>query len=173
MRTGSQACDIAAELQGGSAECLHRRREIVALNLFSSTILGIVALYQVGILKAMPRLPTRVFDSEKIHGSAEAYSIAGIPDGLLGSASYAATACLAGMGPEDRSRTHPWMPLSTVLKTAVDATAAATFMCIGWKKYRKLSIFSLAIAAATSLSILLALPEAKDAVRGWTKSNPR
>ncbi len=53
-----------------------------------------VALYQTGIIPHLPDPPLRVFESETITASAAAHPM-GIPDGLLGLASFGTTLALA------------------------------------------------------------------------------
>ncbi len=122
-------------------------------------MLGGIALYQMGILKRLPGPPGRVFDAEKVNGSAEAYSILHTPDALLGLASYAVTACLAGMGPENRSHTHPLMPIGMGLKLLADAAFAGKLTVDECRKYQAFSLWSLLTAVATLTAFPLALPE--------------
>ena len=53
-----------------------------------------VAMYQVGAISKLPDPPFRVFDSERITTSSAAHPF-GIPDGLLGIASFSTTLTLA------------------------------------------------------------------------------
>ena len=87
----------------------------------------------------------------------------GTPDALLGMASYAATACLAGMGGKNRWKHTPWIPLAMAGKTAVDTALAAKLTVDQWTKYRAFCIWCLMAAAATFATAPLALPEAKAA----------
>ena len=153
------------ELRCGSSLFLKRRRGITGLSLLSSAVLGGIALYQMGILKRLPGLRWRGFDAEKVNGSAEAYAILGIPDALLGLTSYGITACLAGLGREDRSRTHPWMPIGMAVKLLADAALAAKLTANSCRKYRAVSVWSLLTAAATFTALPLAIPEARAALR--------
>jgi uncharacterized membrane protein len=52
-----------------------------------------VALYQTGVLRSLPDPPSALFDSERITTSKAAHHF-GIPDGLLGLASFGATLAL-------------------------------------------------------------------------------
>ena len=53
-----------------------------------------VALYQTGVIPHLPDPPLRIFDSERITSSAAAHPM-GIPDALLGLASFGTTLALA------------------------------------------------------------------------------
>lgn len=164
LSPGSLGC----ELRRGSSAFLKRRRSIVGLAFLSSTVLGGVALYQMGILKRLPGPRWRGFDAEKVNGSAQAYSILATPDALLGLTSYGVTACLAGMGPENRWRTHPLMPIGMGLKLLADAVLAGKLTVDACRKYRSLSVWSLLAAAATFTALPLAIPEVKAALRCLT-----
>ena len=156
---------LGRELRTGSGLFLKRRRKILGLAFFSCGVLGCIALYQTGILKKLPEPRWRGFDAEKVNGSAQAYSILGVPDALLGIASYAVTACLAGLGPEDRWQTHPLMPIGMGLKVIADASLAGKLTWDERRKYRAFSLWSLLAAAATWTALPIAIPETKVALR--------
>jgi hypothetical protein len=156
---------LGCELRSGSSRFLKRRRKIVGLALLSSAVLGGVALYQMGIVKKLPGPRWRGFDAERVNGSAQAYSILALPDALLGLTSYGVTACLAGMGPENRWRTHPLMPIGMGVKLLADAVLAGRLTVDACRKYRSVSVWSLLAAAATFAALPLAIPEAKAALR--------
>jgi uncharacterized membrane protein len=155
--------ELGRQLREGSGAFLRRRRGILGLALFSSAVLAEVALYQTGILKKLPQPRWPGFDAEKVNGSAEAYSILEIPDGLLGMASYAATACLAGAGSVNRSRTKPLLPVAMGLKLLVDAVFAGKLTLDEYKKFQAFSLWSLLVAGATFAAVPLAIPETKAA----------
>ena len=157
--------EIGRELRLGSNPFLKRRRSVVGLALFSCAVLGVVALYQIGILKKLPQPPLRAFDTARVNGSGEAYSILATPDAFLGLASYAITACLAAMGPSDRSRVHRWMPLGLAVKLLGDSAMAMKLSFEEATKFRAFSLWSVLVAAATWTAPPLALPEALAAVR--------
>lgn len=156
---------LGRELRTGSSRFLKRRRSIIGLAFFSSAVLGGIALYQTGMLKKLPGPRRRGFDAEKVNGSAQAYSILAIPDALLGLTSYGVTACLAGLGPENRWQTHPLMPIGMGVKLLADAALAGKLTIDSCRKYHAVSLWSLLTAAATFAAVPLAVPEAKAALR--------
>ncbi len=156
---------LGRELRTGSGPFLKRRRKILGLTFFSCGVLGYIALYQTGILKKLPEPRWRGLDAEKVNGSAQAYSILGVPDALLGIASYAVTACLAGLGPENRCHAHPLMPIGMGFKVIADASVAGKLTWDECRKYRAFSLWSLLAAAATWTALPLAIPETRAAVR--------
>jgi uncharacterized membrane protein len=128
-----------------------RNRAVAALSLFSMGVLGVVAAYQTGLIGHLPTLRKAGFDAEKVHGSPAAYAFFGIPDALLGIASYGVTASMAtaGSGPV------------LAIKTGVDLAAVAGFGIYGWRKLHACSLYSLAIGAGSAVSFGLALGSAR------------
>jgi hypothetical protein len=157
--------DLGRELRSGSSRFLKRRRNIIGLMFLSSAMLGGIALYQTGILKKLPGPRWRGVDAEKVNGSGEAYSILRMPDSLLGILSYAVTACLTGLGGDDRSQTHPLMPLGMAMKLLADAAIAGKLTMDSCRRYQAISPWSLLTAAASFTALPLAIPEAKAALR--------
>jgi uncharacterized membrane protein len=78
-----------------------------------------VAMYQLGALDSLPDPPSRIFDSERITSSKAAHPL-GIPDSLLGLASFGTTLALILLAKKHK-------PAKTLLgaKLALDASAAA------------------------------------------------
>jgi hypothetical protein len=166
--SAKNTAELGRELREGSSVYLKRRRGILGLNFFTCAVLAGVALYQTGILKKLPEPRWRGFEAEKVNGSAEAYSILTVPDGLLGFASYAATACLVGAGAGDRWRTRPLFPVTMGLKLLTDAAFAGKLTLDECRKFGAFSLWSLAAACATFTALPLAVPEVKVALRQLT-----
>jgi uncharacterized membrane protein len=78
-----------------------------------------VALYQTGVLDRLPDPPFAVFDSERITSSHAAHPL-GIPDGLLGLASFSTTLALALF-----AERHTKLRKLLGLKLTLDASVAA------------------------------------------------
>jgi len=163
--------EIGRDLRHGSSPFLKRRRSIIGLALFSCAVLGAVALYQVGILKNLPQPPFKTFDTGRVNGSGQAYAILATPDAFLGLASYAVTACLAAMGPDNRWRQHRWMPVALAVKLFGDSAMAAKLSFDEATKFHAFSIWSVIVAAATWTALPLAVPEALAAVREFKHGN--
>jgi hypothetical protein len=68
----------------------HRRRQ-TALMLGATAAMGVVALYQTGLVRHLPDPPLPGFDSDRVDASGEAYETLKTPDATLGIASYGAT----------------------------------------------------------------------------------
>lgn len=156
---------IQHELQHATGGFLSNRRRIVALSIFSSLTLSGIALFQVGLLKKIPQPHLPYFDAEKVNGSEQAYQLAKTPDALIGMASYAVTACLAAMGPQNRWKSARWIPLAMGAKALADASMAGKLSVEQWTKFRAFSFWSLLTSAATFMSLRYALPEMLRAFR--------
>ncbi len=160
-----RATSLAAEFRHGSGALLDNRRVVIGLSLLSASVLGGIGLFQTGILKKLPDPPLPHFDSDAINSSAKAYALLETPDALLGAASYAVTACLAGASGADRAISAPWVPLAMGAKVALDAALAGRLAVEQWTSFRKFSFWSLLVAGATFAVVPFALPEVKRALR--------
>ena len=127
--------------------------------------MGVVALYQLGILKRLPDPPLPVFDSEQLTGSAQAYSLLKTPDAVFGIGSYATTMALAAMGSPERSREQPFLPLALAAKVGIDAAIGVRYAHSGWSKSHRLCFWCLLASGAAVAAIPLAISEARAAVR--------
>ena len=159
---------LGKELREGSGEFLSRRRVIVALSLANVASMGLIALYQMGIIAHVPEPPLPRFDADRVNGSADAYAILEMPDAILGLGSYAATMALAAMGPADRAQSRSWVPLALAVKTLFDAAQASRLTVNELTKQRTFCLWCLLTTGATLATVPLAVPEARAALRGLT-----
>jgi len=150
------------DIRTTDTESIARRRGIVALSLTASAAMGVIALYQTGLIKHLPEPPLRFFDADRIDASAEAYKRFRTPDSLLGLGSYAMTAGLAAMGGRDRAR---WISLAMAAKVAFDAANAGRLTIVQWKDFRAWCFWCLIAAGATFAMVPLATREAIEAIR--------
>ncbi len=155
-----RAKDLSRELREGEGEFLKQRRGIVALGLAAAGSMGLIALYQIGILKHLPEPPIPGFDADKVDASDEAYARLQMGDAFIGLGSYAATMALAAMGSKNRASTQPWIPLALLAKTGADAAQAARLTVDQWTKHKAFCFWCLLAAAATFAALPLAIPEA-------------
>jgi uncharacterized membrane protein len=137
----------------------------VGLSLLAAGCMQLIGLYQVGLIKHMPEPPLPGLDAETVNASAEAYRYLATPDALLGLGSYAVTAILAAMGSGRRVQRQPWIPVAMGAKVLVDAVQAGRLTWKQWARYRVFCFWCLTAAAATFISVPLAIPEAYAAVK--------
>ena len=166
----SDAERLSKELRQGSSEHLERRRKMVGLSMVSIGSMGLITLYQMGIIRHLPEPPLPKLNADKVDAAGEAFEKLAMPDAALGLRSYATTLMLATAGGKDRARTTPWLPLALAAKAAVDAAQAAKLTWDQWAKHRAFCSWCLLAAGATFATLPLTLPEAREALRQITDS---
>lgn len=155
---------LSRQLRQGSGPFLTRRRGIVGLSLVSINAMGLIALYQIGIIQHLPEPPIAGLDADKVDASAEAYAYFSTPDAFIGLGSYAVTMGLAAMGGKDRATQQPWIPVALAVKVIFDAAQAGKLTVDQWTKHRAFCFWCLLAASATFATVPLAMPEARVAL---------
>ncbi len=165
-RPGSRAAEaVSDDLRRGAGDFLEQRRRIAALGSVVALALGVVNLYQFGLIRRVPEPPLPFLDADAVDASGEAYQILHTPDGSLGLLSVASTLVLAGMGGRHRARTMPLVPLLLAAKTVADAGSGLLLTAEQLTKHRKLCSWCTVAAVAQMASLPAALPEAAAAWR--------
>ncbi len=156
---------LSRELRGGEGAFLRQRRQTVGLSLIASAAMGVITLYQMGLISHLPEPPLPYLDADKVDAAPEAYNRAGTatPDAALGLVNYAATVVLASMAGPGRARALPWLPLVLAAKVGVDAINAGYLTYEQIAKHKALCSYCLLASAATFATIPLVLPEARAA----------
>lgn len=98
------------------------RRAIIAASLVGIASMGLIALFQGGLLRRLPDLPLEDFRSDEVNASDTAYGW-GMPDSPISIGAHAASLAAATIGAEDRAEKQPWLPLAA---SAVALPAAVT-----------------------------------------------
>ncbi len=156
---------LSEQLRLGVSEHLTRRRQVAGLTLAAIGSLGVVALYQLGLVDHVPEPPFPGLDADTVDASAEAYAVLAMPDAVLGIASYAVTLGLAAMGGQERTTARSWLPVALALKVGFDALVAAKLTREQWTIHRAFCMWCLLAAGATFASVPLVVPEARAALR--------
>lgn len=156
--------ELKAELRHDEGPLLRRRRGVAALCISAMGALGVVALYQVGLLRHLPELPIKSFDSGKIAGSDSAYALLETPDAVLGIASYAVTLGLACVGGNDRAQHRPLLPLALGVKVGFDVFQAGIHSVRQWTRHRAFCSWCLVAATASFAMLPLVIPESRVAL---------
>jgi len=163
-RRSSKAAErVSDDLRRGASDQLTRRRRQTALLLGATAAMGVISLYQTGILRRLPDPPLPGVDSERVDASGEAYQLLRTPDATLSIANYGVTLALIGMGGADRAREMPLIPLLAAGKLAADAAGAVWLTLEQITQHRALCAYCLAAAAASVAALPQALPEARAA----------
>ena len=167
-----QATALSKQWRLGEGPLLTLRRWVVGLSMAGASSMGLIVLYQVGILKHLPEPPLPRLDADKVDASAEAYATFELPDGILGLSSYAATMALAAMGGQDRVQEQPWLPLALAAKVAFDTFQAGKLTLNQVNKQHAFCSWCLLAAASTALTVPLVIPEAYVALRWLLGKTP-
>jgi uncharacterized membrane protein len=144
---------------------LEQRRAIAGLSLVAAGSMGLIALYQMGIIKHIPEPPLPKLDADRVDASEEAYAHLQMPDAVIGLGSYAATMGLAAIGGKRRARNQPWIPVLLAGKAAFDAFQAARLTVNQAIKQKAFCFWCLLAAAATFAVFPLTLPEARASIQ--------
>lgn len=166
-----EARSLSAELRTNKNQFMRLRRAIFSLYLGASASLGVISLFQMGIVKRLPDPDFPNFDADRVNSSPEAYSILSAPDGALAVASYAGTLALVGMGTPDRAERYPVLPLAMAAKIGVDVLNATRLAVDEWKKHRSFCSWCLLAVTATLAAAPLALPEGRAAWQQFIKQH--
>ena len=156
---------VSDDLRRGTGSFLEQRRRVAGLSLLSSAALGVVALYQYGLLRKVPEPDLPGLDADRVDASGEAYSFLRTPDASIGLVSYGATLALAGMGARNRAQQQPWLPLLLAAKVGLDTVGALTLTAEQLTKHRKICSWCTLSAVATLAMVPQVLPEARAALR--------
>lgn len=151
-----EAEQLSETLRSDRSSHMRNRRAIAALSLLAAAPLGVVALWQLGLIRKLPDPPLKSFDAEKVNGAAQAYDKFSTPDAILGIGSLAATMALAGMGGPDRGRI---VTLAMAGKVVLDAIVAGKLTIDQATKYRAFCILCLLSAGATAAMVPFAIAE--------------
>lgn len=156
---------LSHQLRTVDTEHLRGRRRVLQLALGAAGCMGVISLYQMGVIRHLPEPPLPRLNADAVDASAEAYARLSTPDSVLGFASYAGTMVLAAMGGPDRARARPWLPLALGAKVAADAFQAGKLTIDQWAEHREFCSWCLLAAGLTFAALPAALPEARAALR--------
>lgn len=156
---------LSRQLREGSGGFLQQRRRVLGGSLVAAAAMGVIALYQTGVIDHLPEPPLPFLDADEVDASEEAYQWLSTPDAVLGLANYAGTAVLAAMGGEDRVERRPWLPLALAAKAGLDAAQALNLSVDQWTRHRAFCTWCLLAAGASVTTAVLAWPEARTALQ--------
>jgi hypothetical protein len=101
-----EATAIRNELRDGSSSDLDKRRKVILLAALGLIDFSVISLYQTGVIKHIPDLPYRLFDSDRVNGSENAYRF-GAPDAPISAVAYATAMVLASAGGSEKTERKP------------------------------------------------------------------
>lgn len=158
------AAAVSDQLRNGRSPSLTRRRYIVGASLFCCGTMSLAALYQTGVIRRVPDVSIRRFDSNQVMSSPQAYEILGMPDAPLAVGSYAATAGLAAIAGADRNRRQPLLALLLTGKVIIDSAFALKLVRDQFvRQHRTFCEWCLSTSAVTISMLIPAFLEFLDA----------
>lgn len=113
--------------QHSDDEEMQWRRALVVVSLTGIAAMGIVSLFQSGVVKHLPDPPVGNFHTDRVNSSHEAYR-RGTPDAPLAVTAHAVNMVLATLGGKDRPTRAPWIPILASLIAAPQAATAAQYL---------------------------------------------
>jgi uncharacterized membrane protein len=143
---------------------MSQRRGVIGLSLAAAGSMGLIALYQSGVIRHIPEPRARALNADKVDASAEAFARFEVGDAFLGFVSYGITMTLAAMGPPDRATRQPWIPLALAAKVAFDVATAARLSVDQWTKHKAFCFWCLIAAAASFATAPLVVHETRRAL---------
>jgi uncharacterized membrane protein len=132
--------------------------------------LGVVGLYQFGLLKSVPEPSLPGLGADAVDASGEAYEMLKTPDATLGITSAGVSLALAGMGGAKRHEEQPWIPLVLLAKSLFDASGGVYLFAEQVTKHKKVCSWCTASAALLVATVPAVLPEARAAWKSLRSS---
>lgn len=159
-----QPRELSEQLRHGSDGYLGNRRAVVTLSLLSMGCMGLISLYQLGIIKHIPEPTLPKLDADKVDASEEAYGHLQMGDAFIGMVSYSITAALAAAGGPGRAKSQPLIPLALAAKAGIDLLQACRLTYNQFAKQKAACFWCLLAATSTLATAILAAPEARIAL---------
>jgi uncharacterized membrane protein len=158
---------VSDALRRGSGGFLDSRRRAAALQMAAAGTLGVVGLYQFGLLRSVPEPALPGLDADRVDASGEAYAVLNTPDAAVGITSAAISLVLAGMGSEKRHEEQPWIPLLLCGKSLLDAMGGLYLFAEQVTKHRRVCSWCTVSSAFLVATVPAVLPEAHAAWKAW------
>ncbi len=163
-RDTSDAAESASDaLRRFDDDFLTRRRRVGGLSLGAMASLGVVAAYQMGLIRHVAEPPVSLFDADRVDASGEAYQYLKTPDAALGLASYAATLVLAGTRADRTPEQIPLLSLLLGAKVAADALGGLYLTLEQGTKHRRFCSWCLTSAVLSVAMVPQVVPEVRAA----------
>jgi uncharacterized membrane protein len=141
-----RAAAIRQELLTGTDKDLEKRRTITALSAVGLIDFTSISLYQSGVIRRLPELPFKAFDSNKVNAAPEAYRM-GAPDATVSTLVYAANMVLATAGGTEASGRKPLYDVLLGCTIAGNAAGAIYYLNDMIFKQKKVCPYCIAGAA--------------------------
>lgn len=144
-------------LRNDHSEDLEIRRKVIGLSALGLLDFSIISLYQTGVIRRLPDLPYKLFDSNKINASESAYQF-GVPDGPVSAAAYALTMVLAAAGGSEKAERTPAFDVGMGAVVAGNTAGALYYLYDMLFKQKKICLYCVTGAAINIASAVLIAP---------------
>lgn len=144
-------------LRNGNESDLAKRRKVILLSAIGLIDFSIISLYQTGIIKHLPDIPHRLFDSDYVNASEDAYQF-GAPDGPISATAYAAALVLASAGGSQKTGRKPSLDLALGAVLAGNAMGGVYYLHNMIFKQKKICLYCMAGAAINIASLFIMAP---------------
>jgi uncharacterized membrane protein len=161
---------IRRELRKGKSESLDRRRQIALLSAIGVADMGIISLYQIGVIRKLPDLPGNIFDSNKVNASKSAY-VMGLPDGPVSLGLYALNMILASAKGSHRTGRSPWLDFLLAGAVIGSVSGTVTYLYEMIFKQKKACPYCLVAAGLNFAMLPLVFKEARDSWKIMRRSD--
>ena len=151
------AIAIRNELLHGTAHDLRKKRKIILLSALGLVDFSIISLYQTGVISRLPDIDHRVFDSNKVNASEDAYMF-GAPDGPISALAYAATMVLASAGGSNKTGRKPALDLALGATIAGNAAGAIYYLYNMIFRQKKICLYCVTGAGINIASAIIIAP---------------
>lgn len=148
---------IRYELLNGTDEDLQKRRKILGLSALGLVDFAFLSLYQAGVIKRVPDLPWKAFDSNKVNASLDAYQM-GAPDATISAWIYSTNMVLATAGGSKNSGRKPILDLLLGATVAANAAGALYYLSNMAFYQKKICPYCVAGAAINIASAVIMKP---------------
>lgn len=160
MRTAA----IRQELLTGKDKDLETRRTITALSALGIVDFAFISLYQSGVIKRLPELPFKGFDSNTVNAAPEAYMM-GAPDATISALVYASNMVLATAGGTEASGRKPALDMLLGATIAGNAAGAVYYLYDMIFKQKKVCPYCIVGAAINLASAVIVAPLVLKAIK--------
>ena len=159
-----RAAAIRQELLMGTGQDLEKRRAITALSALGLVDFAFISLYQSGVIKRLPELPFKAFDSNTANAAPEAYMM-GAPDATISAWVYASNMVLATAGGTEASGRKPFFDLLLGSTIAGNAAGALYYLYDMIFKQKKVCPYCIVGGAINLASAVIVAPLVLKAIK--------
>lgn len=159
---------IKQALRKETSSVLDRKRKIVLLSAIGLVDFSLISLYQTGVIRKLPDVPGKIFDSNQVNASSKAYAL-GMPDGPLSAVAFAAIMALATVGGSEKSGRHPVFDVLMGATILGNAAGAAEYLIDMIVNQKKACLYCLLGAGLSFASLKLATPDVIRSAKKWWK----